>query len=67
MISLLTFFCDKIVTIRHQLNTLSSTDAPAFPLIDDATITCELSEFSPTSEEELSGLAKKNRLQIVFS
>ena len=53
------FFCDKIVTIRNQLDTLSTTDAPAFPLIDDAIITCELSEFSPTSEDELSGLAKK--------
>ena len=53
------FFCDKIVTIRHQLDTLSITDAPAFPLIDDAIITCELSEFSPTSEDELSGLVKK--------
>ena len=58
MISLLTFFCDKIVTIRHQLDT-SSTDASAFPLIDDAMTTCELSEFSPTSEDELSGLVKK--------
>ena len=53
------FFCDKIVTIRHQLDTLSITDASAFPLIDDAIITCELSEFSPTSEDELSGLVKK--------
>ena len=54
------FFCDKIVTIRHQLDTLSTTDAPPFfPLIDDAIITCELSEFSPTSEDELSGLVKK--------
>ena len=53
------FFCDKIVTIRHQLDTLSITNAPAFPLIDDAIITCELSEFSPTSEDELSGLVKK--------
>ena len=47
------------MTIRHQLDTLSITDAPAFPLIDDAIITCELSEFSPTSEDELSGLVKK--------
>ena len=38
---------------------LSTTDAPAFPLIDDAIITCELSEFSPTSEDELSGLVRK--------
>ena len=53
------FFCDKIVTIRHQLDTLSITDVPIFPLIDDAIITCELSEFSPTSEDELSGLVKK--------
>ena len=53
------FFCDKIVTIRHQLDILSITDAPALPLIDDAIITCELSEFSPTSEDELSGLVKK--------
>ena len=30
------FFCDKIVIIRHQLDTLSFTDAPACPLIDDA-------------------------------
>ena len=57
------FFCDKTVTIRHQLDTLSITDALAFPLIDDAIITCELSEFSPTSEDELSGLVKK----IVFA
>ena len=53
------FFCDKIVTIRHQLDMLSTTEAPAFPLIDDAIITCELSEFSPTSKDELSGLVKK--------
>ena len=53
------FFCDKIVTIRHQLDILSITDAPALPLIDDPIITCELSEFSPTSEDELSGLVKK--------
>ena len=61
------FFCDKIVTIRNQLDTLSITDAPVFPLIDDAIIKCELSEFSPTLEDELSGLGKKNRRQIVFS
>ena len=53
------FFSDKIVTIRHQLDTLSITDAPVFALIDDAIITCELSEFSPTSENELSGIVKK--------
>ena len=41
------FFSDKIVTVRHQLVTLSTTDAPVFALIDDAIITCELSEFSP--------------------
>ena len=52
-------FCNKIVTIGHQLNTLSITYAPGFPLIDGAIITCELSEFSPTSEDELSGLMKK--------
>ena len=33
------FFCDKIVTIRHELDTLSITDAPVLPLIDDAIIT----------------------------
>ena len=53
------FFFDKIVTIRHQLDTLSITDAPLFALIDDAIITCELSAFSPTSENELSGIVKK--------
>ena len=53
------FFCDKIVTIRHQLDTLSITGAPAFPLIDDAIITYELIEFSPTSEDELSGFVNK--------
>ena len=53
------FFSDKIVTIKHQLDTLSITDAPVFALIDDAIITCELSEFSPTSENELSGIVKK--------
>ena len=53
------FFSDKIVTIKHQLDTLSITDAPVFALIDDAIITCELSEFSPTSEKELSGIVKK--------
>ena len=47
------------MTIRHQLDTLSITDAPAFPLIHDTVITCELSEFSPTSEDELSGLVKR--------
>ena len=53
------FFCHKIMTIRHQLDTLSITDAPAFPWIDEAIISCELSKFSPTSEDELSGLLKK--------
>ena len=53
------FFCDKIVTIWHELDTVSVTYAPSFPLIDDAMITCELSEFSPTSDDELSGLMKK--------
>ena len=53
------FFCDKIETIRHQLDTLSIIDAPAFSLTDDVIITRELSEFSPTSEDELSGLMKK--------
>ena len=47
------------MTIRHQLDTLSITDAPAFPWIDEAIISCELSKFSPTSEDELSGLLKK--------
>ena len=47
------------MTITHQLDTSSITDAPVFPLIDDAIITCELSKFSPTSEDELSGLLKK--------
>lgn len=62
------FFCDKIVTIRHQLDTLSITDTPAFPLFDDAIITCELSEFSPTTEDELSGIVKKlppNRVLLI--
>ena len=48
------------MTIRHQLDTLSITDAPAVPLIDDDIITCELSEYSPTSEDELSGFVKKS-------
>ena len=48
-----------ILTIGHQLDSLSITEAPGFPLIDDVIITCELSEFSPTSEDELSGLVKK--------
>ena len=38
------FFCYKIVTTRRQLDTLSITDAPVFPLIDDAIITCELTK-----------------------
>ena len=53
------FSCDKIVTIRHQLDTLYITGAPAFPLIDDVIITCELNEFSPTSENDLSGFVNK--------
>ena len=48
------------MAIRHELDTLSITDAPVLPLIDDAIITCELSKFSPTSEDELSGLASKS-------
>ena len=47
------------MTIRHQLDTLSITDAPVFALIDDPIITCVLSEFRPTSENELSGIVKK--------
>ena len=58
-VTFLNFFCHKIMTIRHQLDTLSITDAPAFPWIDEAIISCELSKFSPTSEDELSGLLKK--------
>ena len=42
------------MAIRHELDTLSITDAPVLPLIDEAIITCELSE-----EDELSGLVKK--------
>ena len=53
------FFCEQIVTIKHELDTLSITVAPVLLLIDDAIITCELSEFFPTSEDELSGLVKK--------
>ena len=45
------FFSDKIVTIRHQLDALPRTDVPDF--------TCELNEFSSTSEEELSGIVTK--------
>ena len=48
------------MTIRHPLDMLSITDGPAFPLINDAKITCELSVFSPTSEDEPSGLMKKS-------
>ena len=55
------------MTIRHELDALSITDAPVLSLIDDPIMTCELSEFFPTSEDELSGLVKKNRHQIVFS
>ena len=57
------------MTIRHQLDTLSITDAPVFALIDDAIITCELSAFSPTSENELSGIVKKlplNRVLLIL-
>ena len=60
------FFCDKIVTIRHELDTVSITDAPVLPLLDDAIITCELSEFFPTSEDELSGLVKKIAAKCVL-
>ena len=47
------------MTIKHELDTLSITDAPVLLLIDDAIITCELSEFFPSSEDELSCLVKK--------
>ena len=47
------------MTIKHELDTLSITDAPVLLLIDDAISTCELSESFPTSEDELSGLVKK--------
>ena len=60
------FFCDKIVTIRHQLDILSIADAPALPLIDDAIITCELSEFSPTSEDELMKKSPPNRVLLIL-
>ena len=49
------FFSDKIVTIRHQLDTLSITDAPDFAMLYDALVdivACKLSEFSPTSGKE---------------
>ena len=54
------------MTVRHQLDTLSTTDAPVFALIDDAIISCELSEFSPTSEDELSGIVKQIALKSCF-
>ena len=47
------------MTIKHELDTISITDAPVLILIDDAISTCELSESFPTSEDELSGLVKK--------
>ena len=47
------------MTIRHQLDALPSTDVPDFMILDDGNITCELSEFSSTSEEELTGIVTK--------
>lgn len=47
------------MTIRHQLDTLSITDALTIPLFDDVKITCELREFSSITEDELSGPVKK--------
>ena len=44
------------MTIRHQLVTLSITDAPDFAMLDDALVNivaCKLSEFAPTSGKEL--------------
>ena len=54
------------MTVRHQLDTLSTTDAPLFALIDDVIITCELSEFCLTSEDELSGIVKQIALKSCF-
>ena len=60
MISSLTFFSDKILTIRHQLDTSPVTDAPDFAIVDDAIIASAFGQFFPTSEEEeLSGIVKK--------
>ena len=54
------------MTIKHELDTLSITDAPVLLLIDDAISTCELSESFPTSEDELSGLVKKIAAKCVL-
>ena len=64
VISSLTFFSDKILTIRHQLDTLP--DAPDFAILDDAIIASAFSQFSPTSEEELSGIVKKSQPNLVL-
>ena len=57
VISSLTFFSDKILTIRHQLD---------FAILDDAIIASAFSQFSPTSEEELSGIVKKSQPNLVL-
>ena len=53
------FFTQKIVTIRHNIDAMTITDTTKYDQFDNATINCELTELSPTSEEELSGLVKK--------
>lgn len=47
------------MTIRHQLDSLPVTDAPDFAILDNAIIASAFNKFSPTLEEELSGIMKK--------
>ena len=53
------FFTQKIVTIKHNIDAMTITDTTKYDQFDSATISCKLTELSPTSEEELSGLVKK--------
>ena len=53
------FFSEKILKIRHQLDALQTDASSKFQHFDNADIDCELTEFPPTSIEELSRLVKK--------
>ena len=52
-------FTQKIVTMRQHLDAGPRTDFTKYKQFDKATINCELTYLSPTSDEELSRLVKK--------
>ena len=53
------FFSEKILKIRNQLDALQTDASSNFQHFDNVNMDCGLTEFPPTSIEELSRLVKK--------